>query len=78
MAPRLQDRIKEVHPELSFYELNAQRPMGHRKKSEGESERKGLLREAGFNVVLARKSDYPRAVVAGMIFSMRAYRAGPR
>src|SRR5262249_29149066 len=33
LTPRLQQRVREVHPELCFYELNQQVPMSHKKKS---------------------------------------------
>jgi predicted RNase H-like nuclease len=45
-TPELQDRLREVHPELCFYELAGQRPMKFRKKLRvGYDERKTFLRE---------------------------------
>ena len=43
-GPYLQRQIYEVHPELSFYELNDGVPMRHRKETvEGRAERRQLL-----------------------------------
>lgn len=42
--PALQDRIREVHPEVSFYFLAGERPMEHSKKTKaGRAERHALL-----------------------------------
>jgi predicted RNase H-like nuclease len=55
MAPYRQRTIYEVHPELSFYQLNEDRPLQHPKRSaEGRLERRALLetRIAGVDRVL--------------------------
>ena len=55
MAPYRQRTIYEVHPELSFFQLNEDRPLQHRKRSrEGQLERRALLetRIAGVDRVL--------------------------
>jgi predicted RNase H-like nuclease len=54
MTPALQDRVFEVHPELSFLAM-AGRPARHgKKKAAGRSERLALLAAAGFSGVPAR------------------------
>lgn len=46
MSQSLQDRVREVHPELSFWALNGQRAMPQKKKSvKGRVERWALLRD---------------------------------
>jgi predicted RNase H-like nuclease len=51
ITPRLQKRIFEVHPELSFMAMNRGRPLGARKKERaGRDERYRLLCEAGIHV----------------------------
>jgi len=55
MAPYRQRTIYEVHPELSFFQLNEDRPLQHRKRSdEGRLERRALLetRIAGVDRIL--------------------------
>jgi len=60
----LQERVKEVHPELSFYELNVRRPMGYGKKTPaGLDERRRLLRGAGFGGVISGIGEYSRSDV---------------
>lgn len=45
--PDLQDRVREVHPEICFYFMAGGRPMGAaKKKREGREERAALLRSA--------------------------------
>jgi predicted RNase H-like nuclease len=44
MAPYRQRTVFEVHPELSFYQLNDDQPMVHPKRTEeGQKERRVLL-----------------------------------
>jgi predicted RNase H-like nuclease len=44
--PHLQDRVKEIHPEVCFWAWNNQRPMAYKKKSkEGKAERRNLIVE---------------------------------
>jgi predicted RNase H-like nuclease len=44
MAPYRQRTVYEVHPELSFYQLNEDTPLKYRKQSEfGQEERRALL-----------------------------------
>ncbi len=45
ITPQNQDRIFEVHPEISFWAINRQQPMKHKKSSSaGRAERLQLLR----------------------------------
>jgi len=66
MSPARQDRIVEVHPELSFFELNEQVPVVAPKRSaEGLAQRVGLLerrwhRDAGAVVDRSASSDAAR------------------
>jgi threonine dehydratase len=61
-GPAWRDRVFEAHPELAFCRLNDGRPLSHPKKlkgrpyPEGLSERRGILRSAGFPeaVVMAK------------------------
>lgn len=53
MTPERQEKIKEVHPELSFLELNDGKPLAHSKKSHlGFLGRLSLLQLAGFEGLL--------------------------
>jgi predicted RNase H-like nuclease len=57
MTPDLQLRVSEVHPELSFAELNGGRPVLSKKRlRKGRDERWALLEQAGF-----AKPTRPRA-----------------
>jgi predicted RNase H-like nuclease len=50
VTPELQAWIKEVHPELCFYEMNEQHPLTLNKRTfEGQKYRLCLLRENGFS-----------------------------
>ncbi len=63
MTPRLQDIVREVHPELSFYELNGRKSMNHGKKARGGvglRERRPLLLDVGFGPVIAELAKHPR------------------
>ena len=52
MTPQCQQRVREVHPELSFYAMNGGAPVEAKKKSrEGRDKRVRLLRENGFSDV---------------------------
>jgi predicted RNase H-like nuclease len=56
MQPYRQRQVFEVHPELSFYQLNDDKPMQHAKESpEGVAERRSLVerRIPGIDAVLA-------------------------
>src|SRR5262245_36106610 len=47
LTPALQGRVVEVHPEVSFHELNAGRPpLASKKKPEGRRQRIALLEQA--------------------------------
>jgi predicted RNase H-like nuclease len=49
MTPALQSRIKEVHPEVIFYEMNDRQPLRFsKKKRDGAKERTKLLEISGF------------------------------
>lgn len=53
MRPALQNRVFEVHPEVSFYELNRGSAMADRKKSPaGFAARQELLEGAGFGALI--------------------------
>jgi predicted RNase H-like nuclease len=58
--PHLQDRIKEIHPEVCFWAWNNQRPMSYNKKSrEGKAERRNLIVEYfGTEVVQETRAKY--------------------
>lgn len=52
LTPSFQNRVFEVHPEVSFWALAGGRPMSHsKKKPEGYEERRSLLmNELGFDI----------------------------
>jgi predicted RNase H-like nuclease len=65
MTPALQGRVKEVHPELCFYELNGGEAIMHSKKSnEGFNARKPLLERLGFSQPMEEMMSYARKNVA--------------
>ncbi|MEM7774852.1 MAG: DUF429 domain-containing protein [Pseudomonadota bacterium] len=55
MTPELQDRVREVHPELAFWALNGQQPLATPKKikskpnPDGLAQRRSLLAAAGYD-----------------------------
>ncbi|MDQ8732762.1 DUF429 domain-containing protein [Bradyrhizobium sp. LHD-71] len=51
LTPRLQARIREVHPELVFLRLNGGRPLPSKSTREGLALRMGLLRAEGLTQV---------------------------
>jgi predicted RNase H-like nuclease len=64
VKPELQNVVREVHPELSFYELNDKRAMEDGKKTPaGFSARRELLLDARFGEVIAQAHDYTRSQV---------------
>jgi predicted RNase H-like nuclease len=67
VTPGLQERIREVHPELCFFELNGRKPMSHGKKQRGGlglQERRKLLCNEGFSSVIKYATSYPRSEIA--------------
>ena len=67
VTPALQCTVKEVHPELSFYELNQRQAMRYSKKKadgRGLSERRQLLSGAGFGQIISEMDRYPKGQVA--------------
>lgn len=57
MTVHLQDIVQEVHPELSFYELNGRKPMRYGKKvkgGEGLRMRRELLLRVGFGEIISK------------------------
>jgi predicted RNase H-like nuclease len=66
MSREMEIRVREVHPEVSFYVMNGWAVLQHKKKTvEGESERLSLLRDKGFpeldwTVMNYRKSQVKR------------------
>lgn len=69
MTPALQERVLEVHPELSFWAMNASTPLAEPKKvrgtpySPGLAARRGLLEQSGFPVEHLDMPTWPRRVV---------------
>ncbi len=62
MKPGLQERVVEVHPEVSFWALGGRTPMKHHKsKAEGFEERRALL-ELAF-----RCTSIPNRIAAGQL-----------
>ena len=62
--PLLQQRVKEIHPEVTFFHLNECRPIAEKKKTkEGEQLRQDLLRRAGFPVFDLGAQPYRKALV---------------
>lgn len=65
MNPRLQEQVREVHPELCFSRLN-DGPISEKKKSfEGKVRRKGLLEDLDFGPFISRyENEWKRKDVA--------------
>lgn len=69
MTPDLQGRVREVHPELAFWAMNGQMPLGLPKKVKGQPSqpglelRKELLRMAGFPLGELPPASYRRSDV---------------
>jgi predicted RNase H-like nuclease len=64
-SPGLQNRVREIHPELCFFGINDRQPMQHRKKSrEGFEERRNLLARVGFGEMLEAWMRNPTPKVA--------------
>jgi predicted RNase H-like nuclease len=65
ITPKLQETVKEVHPEVSFCELNGGRPMKYGKKDAlGLSDRRGSLLSVDFERSIWFDCPYPRMRVA--------------
>jgi predicted RNase H-like nuclease len=65
VTPRLQGRVREVHPELCFYEMNGRMPMPDRKKTrQGRRERERLLLRSGFTTVAQAISQFAGSQIA--------------
>ena len=67
VTPELQKRIREVHPELCFCELNDHKPMKYGKKHRGGlglQERRHLLCKEGFSSAINEATGYPRSQIA--------------
>lgn len=67
MTPKRQRFVREVHPELCFYEMNNEKPMKHSKKERtgtGLAERRNLLLTVGFGQVISDSGTYPRSKLA--------------
>ena len=67
VTPELQKRIREVHPELCFFELNEHRPMKYGKKHRGGlglRERRELLCKEDFSTVINDATASPRSEIA--------------
>jgi predicted RNase H-like nuclease len=67
VTPELQERIREVHPELCFFALNRGKPMKYGKKHRGGlglQERRNLLSEVGFSSVIKESKIYRKSEAA--------------
>lgn len=66
ITPELQQSlIREIHPELCFYELNGKQPMKFGKKSPaGWADRRKSLIARGYGPVIEEAQKYPRSQVA--------------
>jgi predicted RNase H-like nuclease len=65
MSPSLEFRVREIHPEVTFFELNKRRPLAEKKKTrEGELRRQELLRDAGFPILDLDAQPYRKSLVA--------------
>ena len=64
--PNLQERVKEIHPEVCFWAWNDQHPMSYNKKSvDGRKERHNLVvKHFGFEVVEEIRIKYPLKYVS--------------
>jgi predicted RNase H-like nuclease len=66
VTPELQEMIREIHPELCFFELNKGKPMKYGKKHLGGlglEERRNLLCEEGFSSIVKVPAVYPKSEV---------------
>ena len=64
MTPALQGRVREIHPEVSFWALNGNQPMPHNKKTlPGQAQRHKLLREVFTDVDGSLSQTPPRGCV---------------
>lgn len=58
LMPQAQNRMKECHPEICFWELNGEQPVRASKKTrEGREARKTLLRQHGFSDAFLSHAD---------------------
>jgi len=60
LTPELQQRVREIHPEVSFCVLNRNRPLGHSKRTTGgQAHRRRLLRKVivGVDAMLTRMQE---------------------
>ncbi len=65
MSPEIQGRVREVHPEFCFHEMNGGTPLLKSKKSqEGTRQRMELIRNAGFPQIEDWFRVYPKTKVA--------------
>jgi len=64
MSIDVERRVREIHPEVSFYAMNGRAALKYRKKSaEGETERLNLLRQNGFPEINWAAMEYRRSQV---------------
>ena len=72
--PELQQRVFEVHPELSFWEMNHRNPLPSKHKKEGKSKRKELL---SLHCLLPQKSvDVDMLDALACLYSAQRMRRG--
>ena len=70
MSPYWQRTVYEIHPELSFYDLNRDQPLSYAKDSvAGQNERRRILAErlAAFERILASDERPPRTTTAQVL-----------
>ncbi len=64
MSPNLQEIIKEVHPELSFWKMGGETPLLYSKRvGKGRQERINLLSRVGHNNIHSVFNNYSRSEV---------------
>lgn len=74
-APALQDTIREVHPEVSFYTMNGSVPMAHARNAvEGRDERRALLRQR-YGDAVDRAISQQRRLRASVLNVLNAFAA---
>jgi predicted RNase H-like nuclease len=65
IMPADQDRVFEVHPEVSFWAMNTQIPLDHYKKTpDGKALRRDLLERSGFPVARLQHPPWKKSAVA--------------
>ena len=69
LSPELQDRVFECHPELAFWALNGERPLGLAKKVKsrpyepGLEYRRNLLQSVGYGDNILKSNNFPKSKI---------------